>query len=173
MVYSNQQKKAKLARNDNSFFCCVSVWVRSNGSVFKQRIHNKKKTISYSNQKSLFSNALHGGKINNLSFWRKKTFNRGVLCLCVRDQFRFRSVKKKEEKPTLNFSRILCVMCAKIRDNKLQNDNFIHIALKKRSAIHPSTMFRIESVQQQGIICVPMQSAATVNQIIPYSCYNY
>lgn len=64
-------------------------------------------------------------------------------------------------------------MCAKIRDNKLQNDNFIHIALKKRSAIHPSTMFRIGGVQQ-GIICVPMQSAAVVNNqiIAAFSC-NY
>lgn len=34
-------------------------------------------------------------------------------------------------------------MCSKIGDNKLQNDNFIHIAKIKGTPIHPSTMFKI------------------------------
>lgn len=62
------------------------------------------------------------------------------------------------------------VMCTKIRDNKRQNNNFIHIAIKKRTAIHPATMFRIASASGLKQIITPAQrtlpATTTVHQIM-------
>lgn len=57
-------------------------------------------------------------------------------------------------------------MCTKIRDNKRQNDNFIHIAIKKRIVIHPATMFRIacaSSGLKQMISTIPPSSTTTIS----------
>lgn len=64
-------------------------------------------------------------------------------------------------------------MCAKIRDNKRQNNNFIHIAIKKRTAIHPATMFRIASasglkqiITLTSIPATNVSTVSTANQIM-------
>lgn len=56
----------------------------------------------------------------------------------------------------------MCPKITKIRENQRQNDNFIHIAIKKRVFMHPATMFRnIQSCGPSIIIVQKLQRSQT------------
>lgn len=75
---------------------------------------------------------------------------------------------KKKSIENFNINKVICVMCTKIRDNKRQNDNFIHIAIKKRIVIHPATMFRIacaSSGLKQMISTIPPSTSSSISSV--------